>query len=98
MAYEEKSQRGHEVVARAILREVPLARISRFLTEFGDPNPLANGNGCGNGCGAGCIDGFGLTFDRFGQSEITAAELETAHRDVEGLKSAMADEVSKIFR
>lgn len=88
---------AHETIAQAVLREIPLTRLSRFLDEFGDPNPVANGAGCGNGCGAGCLDGFGLTFDRYGHSRIPADELINAQRDVSGLKDAIRSEVNNLI-
>jgi hypothetical protein len=86
---------AHEKVAQAILREIPVASLDRFLTDFRSPNAVANGSGCGNGCGAGCLDGTGLTFDRFGQSGISRRELESAHKDLSALKGALRAEVVK---
>jgi hypothetical protein len=87
-----------EAVAKAVLREIPVGRLSKFLEQFGDPNPVANGSGCGNGCGAGCIDGFGMTFDRFGHSGVSEADLSGAQHDVSRLKDAIRTEMGNMLR
>jgi hypothetical protein len=94
-----KEQGGvHERTARAILREVPIVYLDRFVRNFGKLGPRANGDSCGNGCGNNCTDGVGLVFDRFGQSGLTAEDIQGAQKDVEGLQASLRSEVSRILR
>ena len=87
---------AHEKFAQAIAREIPAPFIGRFLEAFhGSQVANANGNGCGNGCGAGCIDAMGFSFDRFGQSGVTRQEVESAHKDTQGLRTALDSVVSR---
>jgi hypothetical protein len=88
-------------IASALLREVPIAHLNRFLSEFGgNPKAIGDacGNGCGSGCGSGCIDGGGLIFDRFGHAEISKTELEQAKKNIAGLKESFAKEVSRFLK
>lgn len=50
-------------VAQAVLREVPIGRLSSFIKSIKSDVQVAMGDGCGGGCGggAGCIDQFGHT-------------------------------------
>jgi hypothetical protein len=88
----------HERTARAILREVPIVYLDRFVRGFGKLGPRANGDACGNGCGNNCTDGVGLVFDRYGQSGLTAEDIESAQKDTEGLQASLRSEVSRILR
>ena len=84
---------AHEKIAKAILREIPVTALSRFIDNFGKLGPRANGDACGNGCGNNCVDGFGLVFDRFGQAEIGANEMASSQKDVHSLKAAVVKEL-----
>lgn len=89
----------HEKVANAIVKEIPAPFIKRFLDGFaGSTVANANGSGCGNGCGNGCVDGTGITVDRFNQADISARELESAHKDVAGLRAAVSSAVSSAVK
>ena len=48
-------------VAPAVLREVPIGKLSSFIKTIKPGVEVAMGDGCGGGCGggAGCIDQFG---------------------------------------
>ena len=50
-------------VAQAVLREVPIGKLSSFIKTIKPGVEVAMGDGCGGGCGggAGCIDQFGHT-------------------------------------
>lgn len=86
-------------VAQAMLREIPVAQISSAVGKF-NPGKGADGigTGCGGGCGGGCSDAnHGVTFDKFGHSGITAAQLTAAHADPAALKAALKTEATNMM-
>lgn len=77
-------------VARVIVREVPLGRLSSLVgTLPGRPGGgTAMGDGCGGGCGggAGCMDPNGIT-------GLTNQDIQNALRDQNALKAALQREL-----
>lgn len=75
-------------VAQAVLREVPMGKLSSFIKTIKPGGDVAMGDGCGGGCGggAGCIDQFGHT----GISQDVFAK---ALHDKRALTSALQSEV-----
>ena len=70
-------------VAAAVLREIPVGRISSFLKGIKPGGEVAMGDGCGGGCNGGnsCIDQFGHTGidpEVFGKALRNRAALSTA--------------------
>jgi hypothetical protein len=87
-------------VAQAMLREIPVSQINSAIGRF-NPGKAADGigTGCGGGCGGGCSDAsHGVSFDQFGHSGITAAELKSAHADPVALKTALRTEAANMLR
>ena len=89
---------AYEKVARAILREIPVATIGRFVQTFKKADLAANGNNCGNACGNNCVDGIGLVLDRYGHGEFDIKELRQAQRDATGLQDAIRKEATRILK
>jgi hypothetical protein len=84
----------HTKVAQAILKEIPLGGISKFLTRFeSNHDKVAMGDGCGGGCGggAGCIDAA----DHLG---LTDDEILSAKKDISGLKATMKKAVVTLIK
>jgi len=71
-------------VAAAVLREVPIGRLSSFLKGIKPGSEVAMGDGCGGGCGggAGCID-------QFGHTGLSPEAFTNAFRDKATLKTAL---------
>ncbi len=88
---------AHEKLAEMIIREVPAPFIGRFLDSFRG-SKLANGNGCGNSCGNSCVDGTGFVFDRYGHAGLDARELEAAHKDINGLHTAIKSAITATIK
>lgn len=70
-------------VAQAVLREVPVGRLSSFIKTIKSDVQVAMGDGCGGGCsgGAGCIDQFGhsgIDHETFAKALHDKAALTTA--------------------
>jgi hypothetical protein len=86
-------------VAQAMLREIPVSQISAAVGRF-NPGAAADasGTGCGGGCGGGCSATHGPSFDHFGHSGITAAELKAAHADPVALKAALRTEAANMMK
>ena len=89
---------AHEKVARAILREIPAATITRFVQSFTTADLVANGNGCGNACGNNCVDGVGLVLDRYGHGGFSTKELTKAQSDAAGLRAAIRKEATRLLK
>jgi hypothetical protein len=87
---------AHEKLAKAIVREIPVTALNRFIDNFGKLGPRANGDACGNGCGNNCVDGIGLVVDRWGQAELGAHEIGAAQKDLHGLKAAVVKEIESL--
>ena len=86
-------------VTQAMLREIPVSQIHAAVGKF-NPGAAADaiGTGCGGGCGGGCSDAsHGVTFDKYGHSGITAAELKSAHADPAALKAALKTEATNMM-
>lgn len=87
-------------VAQAMLREIPVAQINAAVGKFNPGSAIADasGTGCGGGCGGGCSAAHGVSFDQFGHSGITAAELKAAHADPVALKAALRTEAANMLK
>ena len=89
---------AYEKVARAILREIRVATIGRFVQTFKKADLAANGNNCGNACGNNCLDGIGLVLDRYGHAEFDIQELKKAQHDAAALQEAIRKEATRILK
>jgi hypothetical protein len=71
-------------VATALLREVPLANMSEYVSK------MTAADACGTGCGAGCGNNCRHTLDHAG-AVLTEDDLKAGQAD----KAALLSEVSK---
>jgi len=87
---------AHEKVAAAMIRELPASQIRLFFKNFA-PAKFGEdaGNVCGAGCGGGCHDATGVVFDRFGNSGVSAADLQAVKGDMAGFKVAVTQAITK---
>lgn len=81
-------QSVHSVFAGAILREVPLAHLARFVDKL-DPGDLANGNGCGNACGNNCA----TPIDPHGHLGLSIDQLSAVVADKVGLRRELSAQI-----
>ena len=74
MSHTAATQDDVNKVARAICRDVPVARLADMLKLFQES---AATNGCGDNCSCGnnCSNSLDLTWDKSGHTEIPAAIL-----------------------
>lgn len=88
---------AHAKIAKALVREVPIQNLKKFLEGFGGPVALGSGcgNDCGSGCGGGCSSPKGLVFDQYGHTEISERELVDASRDMHQLKRDIIGEIER---
>lgn len=102
------------VLARAILKEVPLAHIEVYLQVLDsgilkgrDPKADDNGTICGGACdskggacGAWCENAqdYWGCFDVHGQSEVTKDDFHAAIDDPVAFRKALTDELNRAVR
>lgn len=82
--------------SKAIVREIPLTKISQYLSQVGSFGSAAIGDHCGNGCGSGCGNNCLSAVDQAGYTELTLQQLNSIAADKTRLRGEVLTQIQRV--